>query len=120
MTAMTDAGRGEVELVGPTVTGFHVGTATATSGTAASLDLGIETGGCWVTFQARGADVYVRFGSDASTGTTAGNGSNGFKVVSDQRFDKWVTARERYCDHAASGAGTLFWWKSSPNYRNRP
>lgn len=115
-----DATRGADEIFGPADTGTYAGTTTASTTSAANLDLGNIQGGRFVSFQARGGDVYVRFKAAAgSAGTTSGAGSNGLKIPQDTRVDFWVTLNERFVDHICSASGDLFWWQSSPNYRIR-
>ncbi len=122
MSALPEATRAADQLVPPAVSGSHAGTATSTTTSAASLDLGTNfvRGGAYVTFQARGGDVYVRFGASATTATTSGDSSNGFKIADGREKDFWVTPNTRYVDHICSAASkVLFWYVSSPNYDNR-
>jgi hypothetical protein len=120
MSDLPSATRGADQLSAPKASGTGAGTATSTTTSAASLDLSLTRGGAWYSFQARGGDVYVRFGSSATTATTSGDGSNGYKIPDGQTAHFWLTPADRYVDHICSAASkTLFWWQSSPNYDNR-
>ena len=115
---------GAAELIPPgdgAASSLAAGTATSTTTTAANLDLGITQGACYVSIQARGGDVYVRFKVAATAAaTTTGDDSNGLKIPDGQTAHFWVDKRGRYCDHKCSAAAKyLFWWKSSPNYAAR-
>ena len=132
------ASMGVDELLGPMTAGEYIGTATASGVAAASLDLNsvasfvgivpagsiaadMAKGARWVSLQARGGDIFIRFGTTATTATTSGNGSNGLKIPQDQTVHFYVDPVNRqFVDHIASVAGcTLFWWFSSPNYNQR-
>lgn len=115
---------GAAELIPPgdgAASSLAAGTATSTTTTAANLDLGITKGACYVSLQARGGDVYVRFKATASAAaTTTGDDSNGVKIPDGTTAHFWVNSLGRYCDHKCSAASKyLFWWKSSPNYQAR-
>lgn len=117
MSDLPAATRGADQLSPPCVSGAHAITATDTTNSAASLDLGITRGSAWFTLQARGGDVYVRFGATATTATTT---VTGFKIPNGEERHFFVSPKERYVDHICSAAGQkLNWWQSSPNYDNR-
>ena len=104
--------------IGDTVT---TGLATASTTSAANLDLTITYGAAYFTFEARGGDVYVRFKPTASTAAmTSGNASKGVKIADGTSKSFWITKNERYCDHIASTACSLYTWQSSPNMYKQP
>lgn len=122
MSALPEATRGADQLVGPTNTGVHVGTATSTTTAAANLDLGVTKGGAFFSFQARGGNVYVRFKSTTSTaGTTSGDNSNGLKIIDGHEpVHFWISPGYTVVDHICDASSKyLFWWQSSPNYDAR-
>ena len=123
MSDLPPANRGADERMPPKKTGQTSGgviTATSTSGVAAEVDvLGANfAGGAYYSFQAVGGDVSIVFkdATSAATITTA----TGLKLLDGQAPQEfWMTADARFVEHIASAAGTLRWWRSSPNYRNR-
>lgn len=118
MSGFPDAMRGLHEVVPPADTGTYAVTATGTTNSAANLDLGVEDGGQFITFQPIGGDVFVRFKSSASVAATTT--TNGVKIADGTFFRQWVTSSSRYVDHICSAASKkLLWWRSSPNYRTR-
>ena len=139
MSAFPIASQGVDELLSPMDAGEYIGTATASGVAAANLDLNsvasfvgvvpagsaaadMAKGSRWVSLQARGGDIFIRFKTTATAAaTTSGTGSNGLKIPQDQTVHFYVDPVNRqFVDHIASVAGcTLFWWFSSPNYNQR-
>ena len=90
------------------VTGAAAGQAVFTGLT----DAAEPKGKCWVTFQAQGSqDVYVRFGPDTSSGTTAANGYC-LKAGVEESF-YLDPIKHAFMDCYSSGAGSLNWYVSS-------
>lgn len=109
--------------VSPPGTGGTVTTGLATSSTAvaANLDLTITFGGAYITFEARGGNVFMRFKPTATTAaTTAGNASNGMQLLDGHRYSFWITKNERFCDHIASASCSLYTWQTGPNFYKQP
>lgn len=73
-------------------------------------------GGFFVTFQARGSNVYMRCGPATSTGTTAGAASNGIRLTDGEIRSFWITPATRFADIIGDAACSLFWYASSRNY----
>lgn len=94
------------------------GTATSSTTSAANLDTGLVTGGRFLSLQARGGDVYIRFKTTTTTAaTTSGNASNGVKIPDGTTVSFYIGPASRFVDHIASASScTLFWWLSSPAY----
>ena len=86
-----------------------VSTATAAAATSydwiTALGASAPKGQVFITIEAIGFDVYVRFGAAATTGTTANNGL----VVRAGTKERWYVhpARHRFIDHLATGVGVL-------------
>lgn len=96
------------------------------SGTAVEFDLADDAaggtdarnlaGGCWVTFEAKDADIWVRLrGHSRAAATTADTGT---KIVAGTKEHFWVTEARRYADVIASAADTMLWWRSSRRRRH--
>ena len=121
MSAEAPATRGASERQPPKKTGQTTGgvvTSTTVTTAAAELDvLGAGfAGGAYYSFQAVGADVYIWF--KAATSAASITVSNGMKLldgIGPQDF--WLSSDARFLEHIGSSAGTLRWWRSSPNYR---
>lgn len=127
MSSLPLSAQGATERIGPADTGTYAGNAVSTSTSAANLDLNgtwgsvadrlkkgaVASGGAWFSFQARGADVYIRL--KATNSAAATTTSNGVKIPADQLYEFWIPAGTPYVDHIASTSGTLFTWQSSPN-----
>lgn len=95
------------QIIPPTTSGEHA-VSNAATGAAASLDWagGLSTdvpkGSCYIVVEANTYDVYVRFGSSATTATTA---NNGLLIKADQPGRPfWVDpVQHRYIDHYSPG-----------------
>lgn len=124
MSDLPTATRGADEFLPPSAdTTDQSPTVTAVTTSAAVVDLGtrFSRGGAYVTFQARGGDVYLRArAATAAAATTSGNGSNGVKIADGTDRNFWISPDSRYIDVIGSTSCSLFWYQSSPNYSNRP
>lgn len=129
MTAEALPTQGADERIPPRDTGVNAGNTASVTTSAANIDLNASwgsvsnrfiRGGAWITLQARGGDVYVRFKSTATAAaTTSGAASNGEKIADGTKEDFWITPDRPIIDAIGSAACSLFYWQSSPNYGNR-
>jgi hypothetical protein len=113
------------ERLGPTDTGANAGAVQDITNAAAVFSLNSTWGtvssrlakqGAYFTFQARGADVYLRFVPDGATpGTTAGDASNGIKIPNGTIAEYWCAPLNPSVDVIGSGNGKLFIAQSSRN-----
>lgn len=120
MSDLPPANRGADERTPPKKSGSGAITSTATSGTAAEADiLGASfAGGAYYSFQAAGSDASIAFKQTAG-GVTLTTGEGLVLLTGQAPQEFWMTADSRYVEHIAAGPGTLRWWRSSPNYRDR-
>lgn len=114
MSANSPAQRMAAEIIPPTASGSNDGTATSSTTSAASLNLGTISSPTMFYFQPRGGNVYVRFGSSATTATTTGDTGNGLKLVDGYIYRFMLNSNHQYVDHKCDAASkALFWWKGS-------